>query len=632
VQESPGRTLTRSIVASLQPHRALLVLDSCEHVIDGAAELARAVAEGCPDVRVLATSREGLGVAGEQLLAVAPLDPSGPGVELFVERAMAASASFDPLAQRAEVEEICRRLDGVPLAIELAAARTTSLSPADLVERLDDRLRLLSGGRRNSVERHRTMRATVQWSYDLLSRPEQLLFQRLSIFAGPFDLAAAEDVAALASAEGEGGAPDSLDPLDVDDLLGGLVERSMLVVESSPFGRRFRLLETMRQFGAEHLSAAGDTERMAERHARWCLDRVTAIGELLAGPAEIEGVARLGELWPNLRGAIDWACTTRDRRLAHALLRPVAAEVYLRSQSEIGDWSERLLEMTPPDDEDMLAFGLMWAGRRYMRNMDRDGYARLMARHPPVDHPMVHYAHAFLWSDYAAMAKWAPLATEALRAAGDDHLADRFDLAGVGMMLLLTGRLAECDDHVGALAARYRVEGPPTGLNWALFYLGSSALGQRDHVAAWAYFDEAAQVAIPPRTTTLANPVASRAALRRGDRRLAYVTLRSYVDELIEDDNMFMAKVACGEFVVMMAKVEQWAAGARMLEYLRASGAFGDSAALESTVAAAVERISAHVDLTRPTGGAALDDRAALAFMQSTLTDLADPNPANPVL
>ena len=131
------------------------------------------------------------------------------------------------------------------------------------------------------------------------------------------------DMAALAARRALESA--RVDPLDVDDLLGSLVERSMLVVESGPFGRRFRLLETMRQFGAEHLSAAGQTDRVAERHARWCLDRVTRIGEQLAGPAEIEGVARLGELWPNLRAAVDWACATGDRHLARDLVRPVAA-------------------------------------------------------------------------------------------------------------------------------------------------------------------------------------------------------------------------------------------------------------------------------------------------------------------
>ncbi len=276
VKESLGRTLTASIVAALQTRRALLVLDNCEHVIDGAADLARAVAEGCPNVRVLATSREGLGLRDEQLVAVAPLDPGGSGVELFNERAAAASPTFDPEASRSDVEEICRRLDGVPLAIELAAARTRSLSPAELVERLDDRLRLLTGGRRASVERHRTLRATIQWSYDLLTPPQQAMFGCLSIFAGPFDRVAAETIVDAADLDIDGPNRDGRDG-NVDDLLGDLVDRSMVIVESGPFGRRFRLLETMRQFGAERLADCGSTDVIAARHAQWCRDEVTHI-------------------------------------------------------------------------------------------------------------------------------------------------------------------------------------------------------------------------------------------------------------------------------------------------------------------------------------------------------------------
>jgi predicted ATPase/DNA-binding SARP family transcriptional activator len=654
VHEPPGRTLTDAIVASLGSHRALLVLDNCEHVVDGAADLARAVAEGCPEARVLATSREGLGVAGEQLVAVAPLDPAGAGVELFDERAAAATPSFDPLASRAEVEEICRRLDGVPLAIELAAARTTSLSPTDLVARLDDRLRLLTGGRRNSVERHRTMRATIMWSYDLLRQPEQVLFQRLSIFAGPFDLDAAGTVAAdppptaarpprpgPTEPATTGPWPAGVDALDVDDLLGGLVERSMVAVESGPFGRRFRLLETMRQFGAEHLSESGDTDLVAERHARWCLVRVTRIGEQLAGPAEHEGVARLAELWPNLRAAVDWACATRNRHLARALVRPVAAEIYVRSQSEIGVWAERILAITPPDDEEVVAFGMMWAARRYMRNMDRAGYERLAERYGEPDHPMVRYARAFLWSDYGGMARWAPLAVAGLRKDGDDHLADRFEIAGHGYTLLLTGRHDEHDTLLTRLLEQARAGGPPTALNWALAYLGVSASAQGREDASWRYFDEAAGVAVPPRTNSMTNPVAARDALRRGERGRAFEMLRSYVDELLELDNMFMAKVAAVEFVTMMARVECWPAAARMLDYLESSGAFGDSAALRTGVAEAAAAIAAHTTAAGPAGpagnaataattgttgdegpGRNLDERQALTYIRTTLDRL----------
>jgi hypothetical protein len=147
VTERVGRTVTQVIVAHLQTHPLLLVLDNCEHVIDGAAELVHAIAERCPSMRLLATSREPLGLPGEQLITVGPLDPAGPGVELFNERARGVDAAFDPQAHPADVEEICRRLDGVPLAIELAAARTRTFTPPDLVARLDHRLRLLTGGR-----------------------------------------------------------------------------------------------------------------------------------------------------------------------------------------------------------------------------------------------------------------------------------------------------------------------------------------------------------------------------------------------------------------------------------------------------------------------------------------------------
>ncbi len=282
-----GRTLTESVVAALRSRATLLVLDNCEHVVHGAAALARAVAEDGADTRVLATSREGLGIPGEQLVAVAPLD-SAAAVELFAERARAGSWTFDLDAARAEVEEVCRRLDGLPLAIELAAARTRSLTPAQLLSRLDDHLRLLGGGRRTSAERHRTLRTTVQWSYDLLSPAQQGLFERLSVFAGPFDLAAAEAVAADVDS----------DAVDTDRVLGDLVERSMVTVEPGPFGRRFRLLETLRQFALEHLTTRGDREGFQRRHAQWCRGEIAHLGRLLAGHGEVEGVARLAELCP----------------------------------------------------------------------------------------------------------------------------------------------------------------------------------------------------------------------------------------------------------------------------------------------------------------------------------------------
>jgi predicted ATPase/DNA-binding SARP family transcriptional activator len=603
VRESPGRTLTESVVAALQPRRALLLLDNCEHVVDGVARLARAVADGCPSVRILATSREGLGLGNghEWLVAVPPLDPGGAGVELFAERAAALSPTFDAAAGRDQIEEICRRLDGVPLAIELAAARTATLAPTELVERLDDRLRLLTGGRRTSVERHRTMRATIQWSYDLLAPPEQVLFQRLSIFAGPFDLAAAETVAA-----GTG-----LDAADVDDLLGGLVDRSMVMVESGPFGRRFRLAETMRQFGAEHLSGGGQTDLVAERHARWCLDRVEHVGRLLPGTGEFEAVARLDELWPNLRAAVGWACATGDAALARALIRPIVTEVYVRSRSEIGDWAERILALAGPGDEDLVVFGLTWAARRYMRHLDRDGFERLVSRFGEPDHPMIRFARGFVYSDYGIMGDCAHAALAELRRNGDDYVADMFEIVGLGLTLIMTGHLAEHDALLAPRVDRSRAEGPPTCLNWALTQLATSASLQGRPQEAWRLFDEAARVAVPARTHSLRNPLAARTALRRGDRAGAFRMLRSYVDELLVHENMYLARLGCVEFVDLMAAAGNLAEAGRIIDHLDATGALDGTLPYKSMVADAAAAVAE---------GTATPADAAAAVAEGTAT------------
>lgn len=615
VTEHPGRTLTQSIVTDLQARHVLLVLDNCEHVIDGAAELAQTIAAGCPSVRMLATSREGLDLDHEQLIAVAPLDPAGPGVELFNERARAVFRTFDPDAGRAAVEELCRRLDGLPLAIELAAARTRSLTPTDLVARLDDRLRLLSRGRRGSTERHRTLRAVIQWSYDLLTAPERKLFLRLSTFAGPFDLAAAERVAADVA----------LDVDEIDDLLGDLLERSMLMVESGPFGRRFRLLETMRQFAAERLSERGHADLIAARHTQWCLDEVTRIHQLLTGPAEIEGVARLGELWADLRAAVDWACATGDREIAYALVHPVATEVSLRSQHEIGDWAERLLAVTPRDDEEQLIIGLTWAAHRYQQTRDHDAYERLVDRYGAPDHPLIRYARAYVVDADDVLVELAPRAVTELRRLGADHLAEHTEIHAAGP-LLTAGRFEEVDALVTRLAGRYRAHGPPTFLNWTLVTLGYSALFQGRHDQAEQYFDEAASIDLPDGTMSVNKPVETRAAFRRGNRARAFQILCSHIDELLATDNMMGVAAVCVEFINMMVAMERLPDAARMLGYLETTGDFG-ALASRTIVADAAGKVAANTDHTpgqQQAAGRDLDQRQALEYMREVLDDLAD--------
>ena len=232
---------------------------------------------------------------------MAPLAVDGAAVTLFDDRAREVVPAFELEAHRPAVEEICRRLDGVPLAIELAAARVAGLAPADIASLLDDRFRLLSAGRRARVERHRTLRAAVEWSHDLLDADCRVLFARLAVFSGWFDLAAVRVVCGF----------EPLDPFTAVEALGRLVEQSMVVAEDRPAGRRYRLLETMRQFGLEQLAMAGP-DVVAERHARHHRDWLERLRTDLEGPDELRALAQLDDGWDNLRTAHAWAVDHAD--------------------------------------------------------------------------------------------------------------------------------------------------------------------------------------------------------------------------------------------------------------------------------------------------------------------------------
>jgi predicted ATPase/DNA-binding SARP family transcriptional activator len=610
VVEHQGRTLTQSIVTTLRSRQAVLVMDNCEHVVVGAAALVQTVAEACPTLQVIATSREGLRIRDEHRYTVEPLAAAGAGAELFSERARAVDRHFDPQVHRADIEEICRRLDGIPLAIELAAARTSSLAPSDILVRLDDPLRLLTGGHRTASERHRTLRATLQWSYDLLTPEERALLERLSVFAGPFDLAAAEAVAA-------GGAGAAA----VTDLLGGLVERSLVVAESSPFHRRFRLLETVRQFAAEHLRAHGEADRVAADHALWCTAEIARIHGLLTGPGEIEGVARLGELWPNLRSAVDAACASGDRETAHALVGPIATEIALRGRREIGDWSERILALTPPEEADRRALWLSWTAESCIQSGDEEAGARLVQQHTELDHPLARHARAYLTKDGAALRQFLPAALAWLREQDEDDLAAFFELMSAGALLGI-GCFAEVDDSVSSLADRFRRSGPPTLLHMALQTLGYSASFQGRPEAAEEYFDASTRVALPDRTLSANKPIEARAAFRRGQRGEAFGILRAYIDDLLEMDDIVAASVVAIEFIPMVTGVGRFAEGARMLRYLQQTSDFGALAARTVVAEAVAAMAEAGHSTDHSQVAPLLDDRQALEFMGAVLDDL----------
>ncbi|WP_327092373.1 LuxR C-terminal-related transcriptional regulator [Nonomuraea sp. NBC_01738] len=265
VSERARQPLEDAVVERLRRHGMLLVLDNCEHVLDTAAGFAERVLAACPGTRILVTSRERLGVPGERTVAIGPLPLASDAEALFLDRATAADPEFD--ADPALLTEICARLDGIPLAIELAAARSASLGLAGLLVALDDTLRLLTGGRA-ADQRHRSLRAVLEWSHDLLDQEEQALFRRLSIFCGGFDLAAATALTA------------GRRPGAVSHVLGRLVDKS-LVVRDPGAASRWRLLQTVRAFAEDLLRESGEHDAARELHLLWAAGTATAMQERL---------------------------------------------------------------------------------------------------------------------------------------------------------------------------------------------------------------------------------------------------------------------------------------------------------------------------------------------------------------
>jgi predicted ATPase len=308
---APAGAPEDGLIDFLRNKQLVLVVDNCEHLIAAAAEMISTVVASCPGVAVLATSREVLAVAGERIIAVPSLAAPSPdsvlelvaasaAVRLFVDRAVAADARFALSADNAAaVATVCRRLDGIPLAIELAAARTPTMSPAELLGRLDRRFRVLAGGRRGAVERHQTLRAAIDWSYELLPISQQALLARLSVFAGGCTLDAAEAVCC--------GGPVEAD--DVLDLMAGLVARSLVVADHDGAVTRYRLLETIRQYGEERLGP-DEAEALRARHAEYYAQLAETSHAQFSTTFEWDGIRRLREEIENLVAAMNWAIDT----------------------------------------------------------------------------------------------------------------------------------------------------------------------------------------------------------------------------------------------------------------------------------------------------------------------------------
>jgi predicted ATPase/class 3 adenylate cyclase len=352
ITQQPGKTVIESVASVLEGRSRLLVFDNCEHVLDAAADLIEAILAHSATVRILATSREGLGVPDEQVWPVPALDAAAgidsAAVSLFVERAQGIAPSFsmvDGDEAAAAVVEICQRLDGIPLAIELAASRMASMTASEMRDRLDHRFRLLVGSRRG-LERHHTLRHAMAWSYDLLDDTEKTVLERCSVFAGGFDL---ESACAVAGS-------DDLDEYAMLEVLDALVRKSLLVADRSSGRTRFSMLETIRQFAEEQLVASGEASEIRAAHSRYFAGREADILALWDSPRQREAYDWFAVELANLRTAFRWAADQGDLDVAAPIATYVGWLGLLVQTLEPIAWAEELIEPARAVDHPRLGF------------------------------------------------------------------------------------------------------------------------------------------------------------------------------------------------------------------------------------------------------------------------------------
>jgi predicted ATPase/DNA-binding CsgD family transcriptional regulator len=468
VREQSGRLLTETLSEHLGSKKVLLVLDNCEHLVEACAELAEAFLRSCPRLRILATSREALSIVGEVAWPVPSLSlpdlrrlpavenlPHYEAARLFIERAVAVNPTFAITEQNAPaVAQVCYRLDGIPLAIELAAARARVLSVEQISKRLDDSFGLLSAGSRTSMPRQRTLHATMDWSHDLLPDGERTLFRRLSAFAGGFSLEAAESVCA-----GEG-----LERDEVLDLLSHLVDKSLVVARELGTMVRYRLLETVRQYGVQKLDESGEAAEVKRRQAVFYLELVERVEPELNGPEQVSRLDELESENDNLRVAMDWALSEEEAGIAARLGWALRRFWLLRGhQSEGRRWMEALLERDIPP-------------------YPRSRVAMLAA--------LMSYAQG----DYRACEGYSPEALELSRQADDEPCA-AYALTLLGLGAMHREDFEEATSRFQEALPLLRRSGEEQTVPLVLVWLGNVALVQENRERAARMFEDALALA-----------------------------------------------------------------------------------------------------------------------------------------
>lgn len=623
--------LADAVASEFSGRRALVILDNCEHLLDEVAEFLSQVGDRCPDVTWLCTSREPLGISGEFVRPVASLDPQLEAVELFRALAVAADASFEPTdAELPAIIRVCERLDGIPLAIELAAAWVRALSVEQLADRLDDRFRLLRGGTRGAMERHQTLRATVDWSYDRLDDAERHLFDQLSVFAGGFDLDVAEAVAVPMSRENDQN-PGECD--DVLSLIGRLVDTSMVVADRGPEGVRYRLLETLRQYGEERLGRRGGISACRDRHRD-----VFAIGARKAQlrltgstPEFTESSGWFAREWDNLRAAVVWSVSQDD--LVDAVELCDASFDWSRNQLQLehADWVRQTAEL-PSVGPDLPASLLICQGEWAIIHGEFDeaiqrttAAAEQFAPGPDQVRALTPLCLALYQSGRGDELSAAMDRLEEVVSASGDR-----DLTLAWLVLLVCSALAHPDRqdiYRQELHASVKQSGNPVADAWLGFTSALDALYAGDTESALQRINDALGIAEQTgnryvATTLRGLVLVALAALGDPDSDGEF---RRTLDELVEADNwitVLWALESLGEHWATHGQIEQ---AAILLGYLEEHGQ--NSRRAFSDRAGALDAIATH-----PQGHALMARGAAMTRQEVVASTFAalDRNHASP--
>ncbi|MEP6893349.1 MAG: LuxR C-terminal-related transcriptional regulator, partial [Gaiellaceae bacterium] len=429
----------RWLVATLSDHlsrrQLLLLLDNCEHLLDACAALVRALLQAGSELRILVTSREPLAITAESLVHVPPLDVDGPAVQLLVDRASAVRPEFRLTdASRPAVLELCRRLDGIPLAIELAAARLRGMALGDIVERLDDRFVLLSAGDRSAPMRQRTMRAALDWSHELLGPDERVVWRRLAVFAGSFDAAAAAAICF----------DDLVLPAQrIGDVLSGLAERSIVHLDDALVGR-YRLLETVREYAAHKAAEAGELEWLRTRHRDYYLELASEASRSWGSGGQVPWFRRLSSEYDNLREALERCRETPD-----------TVAVGLNATARLWLWWQ--------------ASGRLGEGRRWVSTFLAAAPAEAASR------PLGQWAAGYLALVQRDVGVAKTALTEALAMAqmADDTETETYAMGHLGLVRLFEGSYGAPRALFNESAHRHRREGRP---GVAAFQLADAAI------------------------------------------------------------------------------------------------------------------------------------------------------------